>query len=253
MRHSYIGVTGVTTPKEAEETLLGFPPRISRKLMIGVLVSRESMRGEPVGSRWEKQFPPMEGIDKLFLDDPKLLNLFHYSNRQPQASSMLADMLKLHDIGGPNLHGTQLNIPWPQINQLDDYRRAVGYDSRIVLQIGKESMVQAGHSFDRAVEMLSHYIGLIDDILFDMSGGTGHAIYATHALEFLRLVSDQRWDLGFSVAGGLGPNSTHLVTGVHNEFTHLSIDAQHNLRDEEDNLHQGFVNKYLFRASQMLK
>ena len=249
----YIGITGFMYPTEVDCAISCFPGVSPRQLMVGVLASWKSLRGIPLKTKWQKQFPSPDAIADLFFDDAKVLNLIHYSTKEGEESSLLQDMLKIHELAGPNFHGFQLNIPWPEIRLLDEYRTAMGHNFRIVLQVGQKAMEVAGNTPKGLVEMLNHYVGIVDGILLDPSGGYGKPFDTERARELLSTVKDKSWDIGLGVAGGLGPDSLGLVEPLLAEFPDLSIDAQRKLRDSENNLDLNAVKAYLGKALQMFQ
>jgi len=247
----YIGVTGFTKPEEVTAALHAFPYHKNRKLMVGVLATWKSLHGIPMKPRWVNRTPDPGAVGDLFPSDGCVVNLVHFSTEEGKESSVLADLLDMGDIAGPNFHGFQLNIKWPEIRQIDDYRMIVGWDQRIVLQIGNGAIEAVGGTPKGVADMLYNYIGLIDDVLFDQSGGLGKPLDTERARRFLYAIAERGWDLGLGVAGGLSPDSLGLVEPLVAEFPDLSIDAEGQLRNPEDNLDLEAVRKYLTNASQL--
>ncbi len=246
----YIGITGFTKSEEVTVALDVFPKNSKRKLMVGVLATYKSLRGIPMKPKWARQTPKCETIRDIFLNDERAINLVHFSTEEGQEKSVLADMIRVHELGGPNLHGFQLNLAWPK-RQLDDYRMIVGCKPRVVLQIGQKAVEMAGGTPQGVVDMLYHYLDSINDVLFDPSGGLGKPFDIERACEFLSAIAEQGWDIGLGVAGGLGPDSLNLVKPLLTKFPELSIDAQGRLRNIENNLDMEAVKAYLAKASQM--
>lgn len=246
----YIGITGFTKPEEVEAAYQLLPIDPPRKLMVGVLASWKTLRGIPLKPKWQAQFPDPKIIPALFPDDDRVLNLIHYGTEEGQESSLLADLLRLEEFAGENLHGFQLNIPWPSTIELEDYA-FYGHGTTLALQIGRKAMEMVGDDRDRLITMLERYIGLVDAILLDPSGGLGQPFDTERARTMLRAIADRGWDLGLGVAGGLGPNTLHLVEPLLAEFPHLSIDAQGRLRNEQNELDASAVASYLGNAFQI--
>lgn len=244
----YIGITGFLKPEEVFSALGVFPEGISRKLMVGVLASYKSLRGIPMKPRWAKRMPNPASISRLFLNDERVVNLVHLSTGE---ETILEDMFKIHSLAGQNFHGFQLNIAWPHINQLVSYRAAVSRSYRIVLQIGRKAMETVGGTIQDTVNKLSHYVEVIDDILFDPSGGQGKPFDTRQAYEFLSAITDKGWNIGLGVAGGLGPDSLNLVEPLIAKFPNLSIDAEGKLRNDQNNLDLKAVRDYLTKALQL--
>lgn len=244
----YIGVTGFSKPAEVLAAIDAFPPNSSRQLMIGVLATWKSLRGIPMKPKWVKQTPPPENINDLFVDDDRILNLVHLSTEEGQESSLLADMLRIHDLAGQNFHGFQLNVVWPEIRLLDEYRITVGNKPYVVLQLGQKAVMAVGGTIESVVGMLYHYVGNINGVLFDPSGGLGKPLDTERAREFLAAIAEQRWGLNLGVAGGLGPVSLNLVEPLIAQFPDLNIDAQGRLRNAENDLDADLVSAYLRNA-----
>lgn len=247
----YIGITGFSKPEEVSAALQVFANNGSRKLMVGVLATYKALRSIPMKPKWAKQTPNPASISGLFPNDERVVNLVHFSTEEGQESSVLADMFKIHEVAGPNFHGFQLNVAWPQINQLDDYRAAMGWGHRIVLQLGQKAVEVVGGTTQGVVDMLYHYAGVVDDVLLDPSGGLGKPFDTERARELLSAIAEQGWDLGLGVAGGLGPDSLNLVEPLIVEFPNLSIDAQGRLRNADNDLDPNAVNAYLAKALQL--
>ncbi len=246
--YPYIGITGFSRTEEVSTALQAFPNNDNRKLMVGVLATYKSLRGLPMKSRWAKQTPKARNIRKLFFNDERVVNLVHFSTDEGQENSILTDMFKIHDLAGPNFHGFQLNIAWPEIHQLDDYRATMGWNYRIILQLGQKAIGAAGGTVKGVVETLHHYVGVVDDILFDPSGGLGKPFNTEEAFNFLSAIAEQSWNIGLGVAGGLGPDSLDLINLLVRDFPSLNIDAQGRLRDVENDLNLNLVSAYLTKA-----
>jgi phosphoribosylanthranilate isomerase len=201
--------------------------------------------------KWQKQFPAPRLIGDLFFNDPRVINLVHYSTEEGKENVILEDMLEIHKLAGSNLHGFQLNIPWPDVSLLKEYRADTRADTYIVLQIGQKAVEMVGDTPQGVVDALSHYVGFIDAILLDPSGGRGQPFNTARAREFLTAIAKQGWDISLGVAGGLGPDTLHLVEPLIPEFPELNIDAQGQLRDAEFNLDIEKMQTYLQKALRM--
>lgn len=257
----YIGVTGFTKLVEVAAALSIFPENSERKLMVGVLATWKSLRDIPMKPRWAKQTPDPKLICDLFRSDKQVLNLVHYSTQEGQENSMVNDMIKIHEFVGhqnPNFHGFQLNLAWPDVDLFDsqylsDYQKNAFRPCRdwLVLQIGQKAVEMAGGTPRGVADKLYHYVGTVDGILLDPSGGLGKPFDTERAREFLSEIAERGWNLGLGVAGGLGPDSLDLVEPLVSEFPDLSIDAQGRLRNAENDLDPESVKTYLTKALQM--
>src|SRR3989344_8072719 len=125
----------------------------------------------------------------------------------------------------------------------------------IVLQLGKRANKEANDTPQGVIDMLYPYIGVVDDVLFDLSGGHGKPLEAERAFKFLSAIAKE-YHLGLGVAGGLGPYSLGSVEPPIKRFKNnlgidLSIDAQRELRDEKYNLDIHRLSAYIIEAPKL--
>ncbi len=219
----YIGVTGFMSRFEVTTALAVVPQRGTRRLMVGVLMSSKTLAGQP--NKWPGRYPKRENVAGIFVDDPRALNLVHYSTDHPE--TLLSQLVEITELAGPYLDGFQLNIVWPPISDLEDYWE-IHPDKFLVLQIGSKAMAQV-ESMERFEELVGAYLPMIDAILIDASGGKGAFLDAAKLAEYLRAIPKD-WILGLGVAGGLGPDTLHFIEPLVPEFPELSIDAEGRLR-----------------------
>lgn len=220
----YIGVTGFMARDEVLSILSGVPA--GRLLMVGVLASSKTLRGEQ--NSWPNRFPLTSEIQQIFVPDPRALNLIHFStDDQVTLETQLEQAIYL---GGPAFNGFQLNMVWPDPNKL----RAVlsNRNLRIVLQIGSTAFRKVDEDPNHLAIRLDDYVGLATDILFDLSGGHGKEIDAARVLPVLRAVRARHPNLGLGVAGGLSAESIHLIEPIIRDFPDVSTDAEGKIRDD---------------------
>jgi len=234
---AYVGVSGFMLQDEVREALAAFPD-CGRSLMVGVLVSAKTLGGER--NKYPRRYPLVEDIAGIFVDDPRCLNLIHYSSDVAPDGGTL---LRLLDLGGPHCHGFQFNGAWPRIWHLDRLFAATEPADRhlhIVLQARREA---DGFSLPPEDE----YCDSATDVLLDASGGRGLPLDVAAAREGLLELLD--WDgLGYGVAGGLCAETVGALAPLMAEYPGLSIDAEGRLRTAEDDLDMAKVRAYL-RAS----
>ena len=247
----YIGVTGFTKKEEVSSALSVFPKNYDRELMVGVCATWKSLRYLPIKPKWQKQTPSPLAINELFLEDSRVLNLVHYSTEEGQERSILNDMVKIHNLAGWHFHGFQLNIAWPEVRILDEYRNAVGYKYRVVLQIGQKAVEMAGGTPESVADKFEQYAEFIDDVLLDPSGGQGKSFDTERTREFLTEIRKRKYGIGLGVAGGLGPDTLNLVEPLIADFPNLNIDAQGKLRNSENDLDVEAMKTYLVKAVKM--
>lgn len=247
---SYIGITAFTKVKEVDAARKAFNCP-SRKLMIGVVATYKSLRLQPMKEYWAKQTPHCNDIKYLFTDDPRTLNLVHYSSDQGKEALMATDMRVIAQNAGRNFHGFQINMAWPDVRELHQYHEATEVPHYIVLQIGKDAISMEPNPAAIG-QRLRDYREVIDAVIVDMSGGTGKALDAKWTHMTLAAIKEYNSHLDLVVAGGLGPDSLQPIEALLKDFPDLSWDAQKLLRDKDNNLDPVAVELYLKRSAAML-
>lgn len=244
----YIGITGFMRRDEVDSV---FPPGSgvpTHDFMVGVLASSKTLRGET--NKWPGRYPPVGNISDIFSDREDVLNLIHYST--DDVGNLFDQLGHLAYCGGPNLHGFQLNVSWPDPGVIDAYR-SWNRRHRIVLQIGRRALEDVNNKSAELAERLHPYLFAIDAVLIDPSGGLGKPLIPARARSYLnRIRTKQAW-VGIGVAGGLSPTTLHLVESLFGDFPALSIDAEGRLRDADDNLDIELAREYAAKAVRMLR
>lgn len=237
----YIGITGFMNRGEVEEILKCLPLGCNRKLMVGVLASLKTWRGQV--NKWPNRYPKIGFVHEIFFNHPQLFNVVHYNTKEPE--TLREQLLQLTNVIGPDLHGFQLNIAWPNPQQLASYY--VAYPgTKIILQIGGYAFELIEHSPQKlASRVAQEYSGLIDYILLDPSGGFGKPLNTAGIRNYLRALKEKGLKVDLGVAGGLGPRTLNLVEPLIEEFPDLSIDVESGVRDSEDNLDLNLAKEYL--------
>ncbi len=248
----YVGITGFTAADEIAAVVATLPEHPPRLLMCGVLLSNALLAGQPSGA--PTRCPPPDAIAGIFSNDPRCLNLVHY---RPRAGANLADALtQATASGGPNCHGVQINAtrgaPWPEPASLDEYRRRA-HPRRIVLQAGREAMASVSNNPDELAQRCANYAGIATDILIDASEGLGRPLNPTTTARYLTAIANAAPTLALATAGGLQANNLPtLLSPILPEWGHVSIDAEGQLRDDNDRLNVAAAADYLATAMGML-
>lgn len=246
MKHEpYIGVSGIMTRDEVLAALDGFPD-CGRKLMVGVLVSAKTLRGE--ANRYPRRYPLPEDISGIFVDDPRCLNLVHFASDEPPA---MMTLLRLFEAGGPLCQGVQFNVTWPHPGDLLALRTAyyaIGREPRLVLQAKPKP--GDGSAWRPIAE---RYGGVVTDVLLDGSGGRGEALKPWSAAVVVEELGAAWGNIGIGVAGGF---CAEALPGVAKLLHDVSVDAEGRLRDDTPdggNLDLSKVRAYLQTAGALLR
>lgn len=240
----YIGVTGFMTEAEVTAAVAAFdalPNPRQRVLMVGVLASSKTLRGEQ--NRWPNRYPRVGEIAGLLSPHRWVLNLIHYATDDKQTLGDQLEQLML--LGGRNLDGFQLNMSWP-----DPHSLGVVRGTRVVLQLNPGSLAVHDNNPEAVASALDAYIPCITDVLLDASGGLGVPIDVETAATYVRAIGARHRELGIGVAGGLSHASLDRIQPLMDEFPRLSFDAEGRLRTPapEDTLDLELMRHYIAKS-----
>jgi hypothetical protein len=260
---TYIGVCDVLSPEEARamaSELREHRKDPNRKVMIGVMAGHFTMRPDaPYGDDQRAVFPARDELAGGFTDDPDVLNTIHFADlyRPKEVQTLFEDLELVVEAGGEHLHAIQLDVTWPDVDDIDRFKDAHP-DIAVVLQLGKKAFEMIDHTPEKMVDELDKYGDSVDYVLLDLSMGKGRAMQAEELLSSLRLIRQELPGLGLAVAGGLGPDTVHLLESIASEFLDISIDAQGRLKNEgapvDDNGHMvSTVNADLGRSKEYIR
>lgn len=200
-----------------------------RRLHVGVMCSYKTVNGLP--SQWTDVWPSSKHIHEIFdnvVYGAKPFNVIHYADYDAQTT--ISDLKKAMDRCGPNVHGIQLDMIWPNVDMVHEFRELF-HSTEIILQVSSKAM-DVNPFWMKTLEV---YKPSIDYVLLDAGMGKGttfyleefeSAIYATRA----NFREDQ-----IAIAGGLGPlnHQTRKAAQLLEKFPQLSVDAQSKLRPSE--------------------
>ena len=211
---TYVGITGFMSRAEVDACLAALPEGLT--LMCGVLASPKSIAGIP--NRWHRRYPAPRDIAGIFSDDPRCLNLIHYSTDKAPTER---DVDRLRGIGGERCHGFQFNGAWPEPQAFSG--------EHVVLQY--RPSVSVPEEFRRSLAGLGN---ITPHVLIDGSGGRGTPLdLGSVALCVGDVVSRYGLGLNIGIAGGLCAETLPAVASLVREYG-LSIDAEGRLRDGDE-------------------
>ncbi|MEK7546067.1 MAG: hypothetical protein AAB554_03240 [Patescibacteria group bacterium] len=249
----YIGMTDVPSPEWLSARLNAFQEAgggmLPHQLHSGVMMSFKSLNG--IRTKWAAVWPKNAEIEKIFVRHADVLNVLHYADYDGHTG--LDDLRHAVMYGGPRLDGLQLDMPWPSPKLVAALKKAHP-EVRIILQVGRRALDQVSDDPKRLPERLEKYQDAIDDVLLDKSGGEGRGLDAAVLRPFVEAVRKRMPRLGVTLAGGLGPDTLHLVAPLVRDFPALAIDAQGRLRasgSAMDPIDAGRADIYLRGAIEM--
>ena len=247
MRPAYIGITGVTSKTELAAVTNILPTENKQLVMVGVLASSRTIRGEP--NKFPRRYPRPADLGSIFSDQTHRLNLVHFNTKEPHR--LVNDLSTTRDLAGPYCHGFQLNMAWPDCKALGTYKARFPRDT-LVLQCGGKALDEVGRDPLNLALRAKEYIGLVEYVLVDPSGGTGTEFDPRFAFHCVDCLNDELWrdNIGIVVAGGLhAGNLTTQLSRIMRQFKGVSIDAEGRLRNPaDDTLNIEYAQAYLLVA-----
>jgi hypothetical protein len=226
----YIGITDFTCFEQVRKMLYIFTahkPQDSQYLLhVGVMMSYKTLHGIP--SIWQKVFPSNDIIASIFASD-EVYNCLHYADyhNNPSLGSSLAKAIAYC---GPEIHALQLDMIWPDPNEIASAISASKRPVEVILQLGRDALKEIGNDPLTLIKKLRPYQGVIQRVLLDKSMGRGLGMDADALIPFARAIHTYYPEIGLGAAGGLGPGRTDLVKPLFELFSDLSVDAQARLR-----------------------
>jgi len=255
MYKPYIGITDFMTYKQVTQMLTVFNTHRSlesqRKLHVGVMMSYKTLHG--IETKWSQAFPPKETIAEIF-SSKETVNCLHYADydNDPEFVNSLSQAIFW---GGTGINAIQLDMVWPDPKQVEKVIRASGKSLDIILQVNTKALEHVNNDPSKLVERIKRWEGLTTYILLDKSMGKGLGMDANGLIPFAQAIQDYFPDIGIVAAGGLGPDTLHLVSSLVEMFPDISIDAQGKLRPSGNALDPvdfGLAGAYLKKALMFL-
>lgn len=250
----YIGITDFMSFEQVQEMHRIFKKHraqgSTRQLHVGVMTSHKNIHGLP--NKWQDAFPPNDAIATIFSSE-EVYNCLHYVDYRdkPNFEESLAMAISL---GGAGLHAVQLDMVWPNPRQIATCLNASRKRIEIILQISKNALDEIDNDPQTLIEKFRPYDGVAHRVLLDKSMGKGIGLNATDLLVFAEALKQAFPNLGLGVAGGLGPDTLHLIEPLVKAFADLSIDAQGRLRPSGsalDPIDWNMARDYLVKSLQL--
>ncbi|TSC52722.1 MAG: Uncharacterized protein LiPW41_92 [Parcubacteria group bacterium LiPW_41] len=280
MMRSYFGVTGFMSQSEmvalnellsrkiGETTIREKIKSLNKKVMIGVLVNKNTLMGFLPSN--PSRYPLIEDAKSIFISDDLFLNAVHYnSDDWRMLSQQLCKIAETFE----NLNAIQLNLAWPDSEHIIRFRDQFP-NIEIILQVGSSAFYEVGNSPRSLYARLEEYSKCINHVLFDMSGGGGKLIDVNN--ELIKIVVDLHAkfpQMSIGIAGGLcssallgeqyqtkepdGTTKSQVGDGINrlteclssseSDLSRLSLDAEAKLRID-DALYLPEVIKYLIAS-----
>lgn len=250
MKKPYIGITDFMNPDQVRQMLEVFAKagaeKLGRRLMVGVMMSYKTLNG--LATKWTAAFPPKESIRDIFGIHPLAFNTLHYADYDTIDVAKSIEFATT--FGGPNMHAIQLDMIWPDPTIVKNYRDNHPW-TQVIVQGNAKAMAAVDNNPDAFAARLKTYGDAVDYVLLDKSMGKGLGMDTAGLLPFARAIVERIPGMGLAAAGGLGPDTLHLLDPLIAEFPNLSIDAQGKLRPSGnalDPIDWDMASRYLTKA-----
>jgi len=224
----YIGVTGLTSKSEVEQVVSLFEEKkFSHYIpMLGFLVSYKTLNNIPTEN---KRYPKIEALPELLrvLEGKKVFPTIHYNSREPDLFNQISLIFNSRIYQENFCRGLQLNIPWPDLNELKVIK-SVYPELKIIFQASKE-VLSFGTAKEIASRIKSEYSSLIDYLLIDPSGGNGIPLNLENSCNLYQELSSKLPELIIGFAGGFsGENVFSRINSLEKTLGGLnfSLDAE---------------------------
>lgn len=256
MHLPHIGTTVFTTPEEVKRAWVifiragGFRLELPHRLGIGVMAGHGAL--DDVSSDWKRAFPRDERVAALFTSMPGLFNILHYVDHNRQ--TRLEDLEQAVGLGGAHLHALQLDMLWPDAELLRRFRERHPTIFTI-LQMNPLSVEIEGDGPVRVARRLRFYGDSLDGILLNEDPDGDRELGTERLLAYLQEIMLTCPDLNPAVAGGLGPETLHLLQPiVDGRRNAISINARTKLylqHDRQRSIDWAAVERYIHNSVQL--
>ncbi len=231
----YVSVSGVMDADDVLDRVFGSittrTEQIAGKhgLALGILVSEKTLRGD--GNKYPNRYPT-PAYDRAWRAAARdgALNFVHYcADSSEKLGSSLVDAVRAVEQNGRKVHGVQVNVGWPDSDQLRMFTNAYP-NKRIILQV-------MGDPADEWTQYIGDYLAdryawVITDVLLDGSGGRGKPIDVEAIAPVVSRLAKEMPHLGVGIAWGLAGVFSKELMMLLRTYPHLSIDAEGALRDD---------------------
>lgn len=255
----YVGISGVTNTPDARQlekifVANGLSSSERYSGMIGYLIDEDGLKN----NLKDRRHITFKDITELLSSIQNVLVMIHYSTEEPDLASQVSALFEKDGIYGNNIcRSIQLNIHWPEINQIEKIMK-IYPKMKILLSVTPRAIKESTSS--EIAEKLAQYDGLISYVLIDPSFGQGKELDTDKCLEIYNKIVDKNSELMIGFAGGLGPENTKRIVKSLKESLKkpFCIDAESALRDKrsekkwDDDLNLEKASHYISAASSVL-
>ncbi len=250
----YIGITDFMNRSQTLEMLYCFHEASrfnnSHKLMVGVMMSYKTLNG--LDTKWTKAFPTNKQVSSIFVQNSLAFNTLHYADYTN--TDVFNSLTRAISFGGIDINALQLDMVWPEPNDIFSAVHASRKCISVILQIGTNAIAAVNDSPKEVIQRLEDYVDVVDGVLFDKSLGQGKPMNAEVLLPYVEAVYEHFPQMRVAVAGGLSASTMNVAEPLISRFPDISIDAQGRLRPSGsalDPIDWELAKKYLEEAKKL--
>jgi hypothetical protein len=224
---SYICIAGITRPEHWRQIVAHIPENPNQIVIIEPLVCHESLLGK--ASEYPKRFVSLPELRTLLRRHPNVLNLVRYTTSE--RLSLTSQLSRIVELCGPGIDGFQLELAWPDIEQLRQFLAA--YPKKLVLKIGQEAYQDVSRSKKRLSSRLMQYRGLVQDIQLNLTEGNNDVFDPDQMLDLLKTLHVLPFGIGISGHLSSSVDSPGLKM-ILKSYPGVNISALRDFRSDED-------------------
>lgn len=211
-----IGFSGFTYGESIGTLVASLPPKVKRRLMIGIHAHFSTLLFRPPPAHSPFEYPQTDRIKELFPSDPRCFNLIRYGSDQDK--NLFAQLIALTSVGGANLAAVQLDMHWPDPEQIVvpniiPSKAPVS----VILGINDRALDEVGYDPRRFAKRIAAYSRVVQGFMIDSR--------TTDALDLKRIFAacaDVAIKPGCTI---MAADMPHLRRTFLNEFPRLNVEV----------------------------
>jgi hypothetical protein len=250
----YVGVCDVANAAQSRRlsrtlggSVQGLTGDLRPTLMAGIMSGYGTLN-EDTTNKWWGIFPRNEDIATIFNGPEHVLKTVHYYDYHGNGRDVAESIRNVLGFAGPDVDALQLDMTFPDPDQVADGIAMSGKSPWVVLQVGCKALEQVDYDSSKLVARLRTYEPVIHAVLLDMSMGKGVEINPKLLAPLMIAIRAAYPGLRIAGAGKLGPTNAEILQPLLDVIPDLCVDAQSGLRPSGSNmdpLDEQYASKYV--------
>lgn len=226
---TYVGVCDFRDKSEVEEMSSWFVQKnrfSDLKLIVGLMTNFRILKGWP--DKFSGTYPYPENFKEIFsVKGDHLIRCIHYVDLKNN-QGLGENLCRLVDLCEGNLDAIQLNIAWPDPNEIEKFRKKS--KTPLILQINTDAMTECKNkAWSVADRLHMKYGGLLSSVIIDCLFSV-EANFDPFVMEkYIDAINSRDSNMKIAVAGRLGPETVGVARDLIKKH-HVSTDAQTRLK-----------------------